>query len=145
MSPQSIFGLLIVAMGLAAGIIGSRYSFGTLTRMGPGYFPIVLSSLLVALGLWIAWSERKNTMRWPETNIRALASIALAVIAFGLTVRPLGFVAAVMLLVVLSWLAQPRPKLFEAAIAGLVLAAFTYVVFVQLLGLNLRPFTWGFR
>ena len=43
-------GLLFIAFGVAAIVIGSNYALGTAARMGPGYFPRILGILLVTLG-----------------------------------------------------------------------------------------------
>ena len=50
-SPQDFWaGILFILSGSAALWIGRDYAFGTLTRMGPGYLPAVLSCALVAVG-----------------------------------------------------------------------------------------------
>ena len=50
--PRDVWaGLVFVAIGLVALIQVRRYPIGTLTAMGPGYFPLILSVLLVGLGL----------------------------------------------------------------------------------------------
>jgi hypothetical protein len=46
----------MVLVGGGAAAIASRYQIGTLTRMGPGYFPIVLGIALAVLGIIIAGS-----------------------------------------------------------------------------------------
>ena len=43
-------GVLFVAVGIAAIVLGSRYNLGTAARMGPGYFPRILGMLLILLG-----------------------------------------------------------------------------------------------
>ena len=43
-------GVLFVALGVAAIVIGSNYTLGTAARMGPGYFPRILGILLIVLG-----------------------------------------------------------------------------------------------
>ena len=49
--PKDFFaGLLFIAFGIAAIVIGSNYALGTAARMGPGYFPRILGILLIALG-----------------------------------------------------------------------------------------------
>lgn len=53
-SRDIIGGLGLAAVGLFAVIYGQRYEFGDLNRMGPGYFPIVLGSMLAGLGVLIA-------------------------------------------------------------------------------------------
>ena len=41
-------------IGLAACLEGLKYNLGTLTHMGPGFFPVALGVILVLLGLLIA-------------------------------------------------------------------------------------------
>ncbi len=43
-------GALFLALGGFAIIYGSRYAVGTTARMGPGYFPMLISSALVLVG-----------------------------------------------------------------------------------------------
>ena len=43
-------GLIFVAFGIAAIVLGSGYPLGTAARMGPGYFPRILGILLIVLG-----------------------------------------------------------------------------------------------
>src|SRR4030095_8030134 len=53
--PKDVFaGLLFIAFGIAAIVIGSGYALGTAARMGPGYFPRILGLLLIVLGLALA-------------------------------------------------------------------------------------------
>jgi hypothetical protein len=47
-------GLIFIVVGIAALIIGRDYSLGTSTRMGPGYFPVLLGGLLTLFGAIIA-------------------------------------------------------------------------------------------
>jgi hypothetical protein len=47
-------GALMILIGLGAGLEGLTYKLGTLTHMGPGFFPVVLGVILVVLGMLIA-------------------------------------------------------------------------------------------
>ncbi len=47
-------GGTFVAVGLAFAVAASRYELGTALQMGPGYYPLVLGGLLVALGVGVA-------------------------------------------------------------------------------------------
>jgi hypothetical protein len=49
-------GALIMLLGGGAAILGSRYNIGSLTRMGPGFFPTALGILLAVMGVLIAGS-----------------------------------------------------------------------------------------
>lgn len=53
-------GALMSLIGVGAAYIGSTYQVGTLTRMGPGYFPLVLGVILTFLGILIAMSARQG-------------------------------------------------------------------------------------
>ena len=44
-------GLIFLVVGVGAAVIARDYPMGTGGRMGPGYFPFVLSSLLALLGV----------------------------------------------------------------------------------------------
>src|SRR5687767_1555374 len=44
-------GVIYFAVGAAALWIGAEYQMGTVGRMGSGYFPKVLASILVVLGV----------------------------------------------------------------------------------------------
>jgi hypothetical protein len=50
LSTDFLTGLLFLALGSFAIIYGSRYPIGTASRMGPGYYPLLVSSGLVLLG-----------------------------------------------------------------------------------------------
>jgi hypothetical protein len=47
-------GGLVMLLGTGAAYTGSRYEIGTLTKMGPGFFPTVLGILLALIGVMIA-------------------------------------------------------------------------------------------
>ncbi len=47
-------GALMMMLGAGATIVGSRYEIGSLTRMGPGFFPTALGILLAFIGVLIA-------------------------------------------------------------------------------------------
>ena len=43
-------GLMFAAFGIFFSGFGTRYTFGSAARMGPGYFPTVLGVILIVLG-----------------------------------------------------------------------------------------------
>lgn len=47
-------GALMMLLGAGAALEGSRYPLGSLTRMGPGFFPTMLGILLAFIGVLIA-------------------------------------------------------------------------------------------
>ena len=53
---DALAGLLFIAFGLLFGVQALGLELGTAFRMGPGYFPLVLSGILILLGLAIVAS-----------------------------------------------------------------------------------------
>jgi len=47
-------GALMMLLGAGVALQGSRYQLGSLTRMGPGFFPTILGILLAFVGALIA-------------------------------------------------------------------------------------------
>ena len=86
-----IGGLLTV--GLAVGVLveSSQYERGTLLRMGPGYFPMLLGTLLLTLGVVLTL---RGFMRHGEPIIvppwRPIAFISAAVGLFAFTLPAFG-------------------------------------------------------
>ncbi|MGI4939423.1 MAG: tripartite tricarboxylate transporter TctB family protein [Janthinobacterium lividum] len=49
----------MVLIGLAAAAVGTGYKVGTLTQMGPGFFPVALGAMMIILGLLIGGNARR--------------------------------------------------------------------------------------
>jgi hypothetical protein len=143
--PKDFFaGLLFVAFGLAAVIIGSNYSLGTAARMGPGYFPRILGILLLVLG--VALSLRALKIKGeplPRWYWRPTLIVLGSVVAFGILVNYIGLAIATVGLVFGSSAASHefRPK--EALISGILLSALAVGVFIFGLNLQLPIWPWS--
>jgi hypothetical protein len=127
----------LAATGIAAFIVALSYDMGTARRMGPGYFPLVLSGLLTVLAL--AEGVATWLRRPPGTEIdwRPLVAILGAILGFALTIGPFGLIPAFVVVVLATSLAQPsyglRPAL--ALAAGICLGA--WLLFAKVLGMAL--------
>ena len=53
MKKDTLTGLLFFSLGSLFFLYSMMYDMGTLTNMGPGYFPTVISLILLFLGLII--------------------------------------------------------------------------------------------
>ena len=76
--------------GLRAGVpaAGTRLSHGSARRMGPGYFPQLLSLLLIAIGVATALRALlSQAVPVGSIALKALLLLSLAVVAFGFTCR----------------------------------------------------------
>ena len=86
------------------------YEIGSATRMGPGFFPLVLARILTVLGAIIVFKGITRTIGEPGGSDAWFAGALLvaALVVFGLTVRGLGLVPALLIAVFMSAFASRR-------------------------------------
>ena len=130
-------GGLFLAIGVVALLMGLEYPLGTPGRMGPGFFPIIISALLSLTGIGILLRARLGTSevisvtRWLPFFI-----VAVAIVLFGFLLDKLGLPLAVLLLCIGAATASVRFQLSWKAIAGAaVFSIVCGILFVTLLGL----------
>jgi putative tricarboxylic transport membrane protein len=136
-------GLMFLGFGAAAVLIGRNYPMGSAMRMGPGYFPTILGSLLALLGVAVLLRAMAGTATSPPVfSLKPLALILAAVVAFALTVERLGIIAAVALVVLVSAAASEQFRWREVVPLALIMAALAVGLFAKALGLpfQLTPF-----
>ena len=133
-------GLAIVATGIGFLAFGRELEMGTSFRMGPGYFPTMLSWLMIALGVVLVGlalrkpHEEEALGHWPWLG---LILVVGAVLFFGLTLRGLGlFPTALVVVLATAWASQYASLKTSASLA-LGLAAFCSFLFIKALGLPL--------
>lgn len=113
-----------------------RLRIGTPNNMGPGFFPIVLGSILAGLGLAITATgittppEAMDRVPW-----RGLVLVLAAILFFAVTVRGLGFLPALAISSILAASSSGRMSWWGAAILAVGIAAFGTGVFVYALRL----------
>ncbi|CDZ43448.1 tripartite tricarboxylate transporter TctB family protein [Neorhizobium galegae] len=136
LSQDVLLGLFFTAIGVGSAVMAASYPFGTSSRMGPGYFPVIISSLLVLTGILVLFRSRLTLVAIPEIGWKPIVVVSLAILIFGLVVEPLGLPIAVFLLTVVSATTSEKFRLDWKAFAGAVaFAAFCSALFVKLLGL----------
>ena len=132
-------GIMYMVIGLFFTIIATQYQMGTAAKMGPGYFPFYLGLLLTLLGLLVlvkSFSATAAIEKIPKFNWRIIAQITGSVVLYGLLLPRLGFLIAVVTLVLVSASASKEFTWKGSLINAGFLVAFTYSVFV--LGLKLQ-------
>jgi hypothetical protein len=143
-SPQDLgAAVVLVAIGLAGAYFGKDLSFGTAGSMGPGYFPIILSWIIVGVGLVLGLTG--VTVEGPPIEpiqFRPITVIIAAILVFGILISTAGLAIAAVLLTVLAAYARRDVNLKEAVLLGIGLAVFTVGVFVYGLSQPL-PAWWG--
>jgi hypothetical protein len=139
---DAIAGLVFIAFGLLVGSLASSYQLGSAMRMGAGYFPLLVSALLVLLGLVIV--ARSLSFRVVERDslkslfvLRPALFVAAGVLAFAWLVPSLGLLLAILVMTVLSGFARRQVRFAELAGLAVALAGFGVLVFAWGLGLQL--------
>jgi len=139
-SPKNVFaGLLFLAFAGVLAYSASRLEPGTLARMGPGYFPMLLAQLLALLGLGVmvsGWRAEGTPME--RGDWRGLALVTAAIIAFAILLEPLGFVIAVGASSLLCTLATRPFRLVPSLLLVAGITVFCSVVFVVGLGMTVK-------
>ncbi len=129
-------GVIFLAVGIGFVHFGRAYSMGTAVHMGPAYFPTMLGGLLALIG-FIA-IVRALIRPGPTVGRIAYGKLALVTVSnvlFALLLRPLGLLASLTLLVVMSAYASKRFRWPVALGLAAGLAAGSAIIFVWLLGL----------
>ncbi|WP_199259691.1 tripartite tricarboxylate transporter TctB family protein [Paracoccus binzhouensis] len=135
-------GLLLMA---AAGFFGWQtmgLEIGSSLRMGPGYFPMVLSALLMLLGAIILLRAfgREDDEPFGAVAWRGILFILPAPIFFGLTVRGLGFVPALFVTTLIASQASLRMRPLAALVLAGGVTILSTLIFSYGLGLPFRRF-----
>lgn len=142
---DALAGLLFIALGAIGFTIALGYKFGTSVEMGPGYFPRLLSLILVGFGVLILIRGLRH--RSSVAGIWAwvpLLLLTLGMVLFGFLVERLGLVPALTALFFVAAYAGHEFKAMEVLVLTAVMSLFAAVVFVWGLKLPYALFTWSF-
>jgi hypothetical protein len=130
-------GILYLAFGAVGFYIAREYGFGQASRMGPGYFPSVLSTLLMLFGAAsvIRSFVSKNPEEVGAFAWKPLLFVCGSTALFGLLLNGAGLIVALIALSVVSAAGSHFFKFEWRAVAALVaLVVFCALVFAKGLG-----------
>ena len=148
-SKDFIGGILVVMLGAAAILHAQRYSFGSVRKMGPGFFPTAVGCVFVVAGLALAGtaviSTEAEVIQAIRFKWRSWTCIIAGIVAFALFGRSLGLLPATFAIVFVSALGDQRNSVRDSLLlaAGMVLVA--WLVFWLGLQLRLPLFAWNWR
>ena len=143
-SPQNL-GAAVIFIGLALiGLVfGRDLRFGSAARMGPGFFPTILSLLILGIGLLKAASA--FIVEGPaieKPHWRPLTFVCAAMMIFGLVINYIGLALSAALLTFIAAGARSDARWREVAVLAVVLGVFSVLLFVYGLGQSM-PAWWG--
>ncbi|MEI7673318.1 MAG: tripartite tricarboxylate transporter TctB family protein, partial [Deltaproteobacteria bacterium] len=129
-------GAMFIGIGAAALFVAQGYRFGSTYRMGPGFFPSVLSGLLILFGLYIMGKGLRSGEKIKTIlSVRALLALCLSVLLFGILMQHAGFIPALIALIFGAAVAGREFKFFEVLLLAMVLTGFSVAIFIWGLGL----------
>ncbi|MEO8441413.1 MAG: tripartite tricarboxylate transporter TctB family protein [Betaproteobacteria bacterium] len=129
-------GLLMLGIGAVGFYLALGYSFGTAVRMGPGYFPRVVSVIIMAFGLFVlirgilTADKVKGYWGW-----KPLAFITASLVVFGFVMERFGLIPALVVMFFVAALGGHEFKAIEVLILTVLMTVFAVGVFVYGLGL----------
>lgn len=137
-------GAVLGGFGLFVAIYAGRhYDFGTTASMGPGYFPVVLGSILAALGGLIMLLSIRRVPGEPwqaPRGLRPLIAVLLAVLVFASLILSLGLVPATIALTFVASFGEPKLRPGRALLLGVGLALLSWLIFKVGLKMPLSAF-----
>jgi hypothetical protein len=129
-------GMMFIFIGTVAILMARHYPFGSTLRMGPGYFPVVLSEILIVFGIYVMIRGlRKNEKIQGNWSIRALIVLPLSRAVFGIVMELGGFVPALIALCFVSAASGREFKFKEVLLMTIFLGVLSVAMFVWGLGL----------
>jgi hypothetical protein len=142
-------GGLMMLIGLGASLEGLTYQLGTLTHMGPGFFPVALGIILTVLGMLIAATavarrptdEQASVPKRPEW--RGWFCILAGPILFIILGLYGGMVPAAFACVFVCALGDRTATLKGSFSLAVVVTAFAAFLFSYLLRIPFPLFRWG--
>ncbi|TCQ01652.1 tripartite tricarboxylate transporter TctB family protein [Rhizobium sp. PP-F2F-G36] len=142
-SRDFIGGLTMICVALLFIWFARDLTVGNSFQMGPGYFPVVLSLLLIALGALITVQSIvvEADGSEPETwNAKAFVLVVLGPVGFGLALAGLGLAPTMFLLIVGVATASRYANWRHSILLGLFLSVCSVLLFTRLLSLPVAPF-----
>ena len=138
-------GLLFLVFGLGVISLARDYPFGTTTRMGPGFFPMVLASLLAVLGVIIIVRACLTRQRVAvgALHLKPLLLVVAATVGYGLLLPEAGFIAVTFLCIMVSARASQQGSWLAQTILAVSTTVCCLLIFIKGLGLPMALLgTW---
>lgn len=143
-SPQDLgAGIIFIIIGLVGLYFGKDLTYGTASRMGPGYFPIWLSGIILVLG--VITGGRSLAVKGPRIEpfrIRPIFFVLAGVIVFAYLIEYIGLAISIFLMTLIAVQSRSDTRQMEMILLAAGLSIGAVVVFVYVLGQAMPPW-WG--
>lgn len=95
-------GLIFIILGAAFLWLGLDFGFGSMLRIGPGFFPVILSFILIGLGIVIFARSMLSDESFHMPKLGPIARVLLAIAIFAGLMQPVGSYTILPVVVVLT-------------------------------------------
>lgn len=126
--------------GAAALVIAAGYDFGSLRRMGPGFFPVVTSMFIIVLAAATALETWRGPVAIRAFKWRPIIFISLAILVWTQLVERVGFAPAMAAMIFISSLSKPPFRPISLALMTVFLTCAGWAIFIWGLGMPLTMF-----
>ena len=143
---ELIAGLMLTGVGLFVALYAAEhYQIGQPARMGPGFFPVALGSVLAFLGVVVALLAFRPTVHVlvpPPFAARPLIAVLISIAVFTLMINRLGLIPATLALVMIAACAERPYKLRRTVLLAIALAVIAWLTFTVGLQMTLPAFAF---
>jgi hypothetical protein len=141
-----VSGVVLLVLGLAIVAQGLEYRMGALTRMGAGFVPVVLGTLLALVGvaIWVTAEPGDfGTAKSMPTEWRGWLCVLGGVLAFVVLGTYGGLVPATFISVFIASLGDRGNSVRTSALLAAGITIVGVLIFVYGLKMTFPLFTWG--
>lgn len=132
----------LLLLGVFMVVQGLDYPFGTLVRIGPGFFPVLTGGALIALSAAAMYASRHLATARPDLPLRPLACISSGLILFGLMIDRAGLVPATFVLVFLAAAGESDMRWIRTIAIAAIMSLTGWLIFGLAFRLPISPFWW---
>ena len=132
--------LFIIAFCGVILIVGRNYASGSLQRIGPGLYPMLIGIVLLLFGFLLLAVTWKAPLTPLDIKVRPIVMATLSVMAFPAVAFHVGLIPATFAVVILAALAEAKMPVVSTLMSAVVLSVAAYLIFVCGLQLPLSPF-----
>ena len=136
-------GIIFAVIGLAGLYFGKDLTYGSASRMGPGYFPMWLSGIILGMGVILVC--RALVIKGPRMEpfqIRPIFFVLAGVVVFGYTIAHIGLALSLFFMTMIAVQSRSDTRQLEMILLAVGMSIGAVVVFVYVLGQAMPPW-WG--
>lgn len=134
---------IVFLFGIAVIVEAMGHDMGSMLRIGPGFFPMMLGVGLLLISLAIVFDPHKpDDAGVIRISWRQMLSIAVGIAAFAFLIEPAGLMPAAAALIGCSALANPSSKLKTTILLAILLPLVLGIVFVYGLKMPISMGPW---